>query len=137
MAMLQMSYGESATSITSTLQEVPEKRHNKRIKLTHKKSKTNSIVQFTNLLDTSSPSNETFQILIQISDVLQFDEKEFPEAIKKLCEHFKLEQESYVRVKILFIFGDFASENGLDGVMLVDEIIFLLKSEESSKVQTN
>lgn len=128
MALVQTPYGEP----TITILESP--RPSKRIKLTHKKSKINSI-QFTNLLDNSSTSNETFQLLIQISDSLQFDEKELPDAIKKLCEHYKREHESFVRVKIMFLFGDFASENGVDGVFLVDEIISLLKSEESSKVK--
>lgn len=129
MALLQIPYGEP----TITIQEGPDIKRAKRIKLTiSKKSRINAI-QFINLLDNASTSNETFQLLIQISDSLQFDEKELPEIIKKLCENYKRD-ESYNRVKILFLFGDFVSEMGADGVILVDEIISLLKTEESSKV---
>ncbi|XP_055641997.1 integrator complex subunit 4 [Toxorhynchites rutilus septentrionalis] len=108
----------------------------KRIRLTARKATGApvSILAYVNLLEDAANSNDALQILIKISDAMQFDETEFPEAIRKLVEHFQREQESAVRVKILSLFGDLATETGIDGPQLIDEVIGLLKAETSAKV---
>lgn len=70
---------------------------------------------------------------------MHFDETEYAEAFKRMGEHFKGESESAVRVKILALFAELitssgTTENNVDGVYLIDEVINLLKSETSSKV---
>lgn len=85
----------------------------KRIRLTARKSAGTppSILAYVNLLeDTQGNSNDALQVLIKISDAMLFDESEFPEAIRKLVEHFRREPESAVRVKTLSLFGDLATE---------------------------
>ncbi|KAL9696900.1 hypothetical protein quinque_000341 [Culex quinquefasciatus] len=109
----------------------------KRIRLTARKSTgaPPSILAYVNLLeDTAGNSNDALQVLIKISDAMLFDESEFPEAIRKLVEHFRREPESAVRVKTLSLFGDLAAETGIDCGVLIDEVIGLLKGETSAKV---
>ncbi|XP_055614496.1 integrator complex subunit 4-like, partial [Uranotaenia lowii] len=108
----------------------------KRIRLTARKTVgvPVSILAYVNLLEDASNSNDALQILIKISDAMQFDESEFPEAVRKLVEHFQREPESAVRVKILALFGDLAAETGIDCPGLIDEVIGLLKQEPSAKV---
>ncbi|XP_058825412.1 integrator complex subunit 4 isoform X2 [Topomyia yanbarensis] len=108
----------------------------KRIRLTSRKSSgvPVSILAYVNLLEDTVNSNDALQVLIKISDSMQFDESEFPEAVKKLVEHFRREPESAVRVKILSLFGDLACETGIECPPLIDEVIGLLKGETSAKV---
>ncbi|XP_058451995.1 integrator complex subunit 4 [Malaya genurostris] len=108
----------------------------KRIRLTSRKSSgvPVSILAYVNLLEDTVNSNDALQVLIKISDSMQFDESEFPEAIKKLVEHFRRESESAVRVKILSLFGDLACETGIECPPLIDEVIAMLKGETSAKV---
>ncbi|XP_055541345.1 integrator complex subunit 4 [Wyeomyia smithii] len=115
----------------------PTARIYKRIRLTARKSSglPVSILAYVNLLeDTGGNSNDALQVLIKISDSMQFDESEFPEALRKLVEHFRRETESAVRVKILSLFGDLANETNIECPPLIDEVIGLLKTETSSKV---
>lgn len=98
---------------------------------------TPSILTLINVLESCLTSNDALQILMKISDSIQFDENELTEIIKKLNEHYKREKESAVRVKILSIFGDLVSEAKTDGTILIDEILNLLKSEISSKVSAH
>ena len=86
------------------------------------------------MLETTTTSNEALQVLMRISDLLLYDDPELAEGVKKLTEHFRKEPESAVRVKILSLFGDFAAETSIDGIILIDEIITLLKLEKSPKV---
>ncbi|EAA01205.5 AGAP001286-PA [Anopheles gambiae str. PEST] len=92
-----------------------------------------SILSYVNMLEDAS-SNDALQILLKITDSMHFDESEFPDAIRKLVEHFQREPESAVRVKILSLFADLATETGIDGQQLIDEVIKLLKVEQSAKV---
>lgn len=92
-----------------------------------------SILAYVNLLEDAS-SNEALQILLKITDSMHFDESEFPDALRKLVEHFQREPESAVRVKILSLFADLATETNIDGHQLIDEVIKLLKVEKSAKV---
>jgi integrator complex subunit 4 len=85
-------------------------------------------------LEASTSSNESLQILIKISDCNQFDESEFPEAIKKLSEFFRNDKESAVRAKVLSLFSELAAETNIECTMLIDEVVLLLKNEKSSKV---
>uniref|UniRef100_A0A1B0D7Z6 Integrator complex subunit 4 n=1 Tax=Phlebotomus papatasi TaxID=29031 RepID=A0A1B0D7Z6_PHLPP len=115
--------------------EISRNRNQKRLRLIVKKPAiSTSITIFTGLLESASSSNDALQILIKISDALQFEEPEMTEAVRKLSEHYKREQESAVRVKILALFGDFAAETCYDGTLLADEVLGLLKSETSPKV---
>lgn len=88
-------------------------------------------MDYTSLLDSSANINESMGILMKISDCMQFDEtEELIDGIKKLSEFFR-KTEAIVRAKILHLFGDFASELGVDGNFLVEEILNLLKTEDS------
>jgi integrator complex subunit 4 len=71
---------------------------------------------------------------MQISDCMQFDESEMLDGIKKLCDHFRKDQ-SVVRVKILSLLGDFATELNVDGNFLAEEILNLLKSDDSANAK--
>lgn len=94
-----------------------------------------SIQSLTNLLETATSSNCALQILIQISDSFANSQTdELQEVIRKLSNHFKNEKESAVRVKVLSIFSEFATEPSFDVTILIDEIAQLMKTEQSSKV---
>lgn len=83
-------------------------------------------------MELSSSSNETLQILAEISDSPNIEEIG-PEAIRFLTSLFRKEKD-FVRVKILYLFSDFVLDHGIDASLLMNEIILLIKSEESSKV---
>lgn len=108
----------------------------KRIRLTARKivGTPTSILAYVNLLEDTTNSNDALQVLIKISEAMLFDESEFPEAIRLLVEHFRREPESAVRVKVLALFGDLATDTGIDCPQLIDEVIALLKGETSAKV---
>lgn len=94
-----------------------------------------SIQTLTNLLEKTSNSNECLQLLTEISDSLgHSSSEEVLEAIRKICEYFKRERESAVRVKVLSLFSEFAQDPQNDGNLLVDEVILLMKGETSPKV---
>lgn len=60
-----------------------------------------TIQALSNLLEKTANSNESLQILTQISDSLTNSSSEdVTESIRKLCDHFKREKESAVRVKV-------------------------------------
>lgn len=64
-----------------------------------------------------------------------YEDPDNVEIMKRLSDIFRLEQdESAVRVKILSLFSDFAFETNLDGSVLIDEVLSLIKNEKSSKV---
>lgn len=87
------------------------------------------------MLDKCKTSNDALQLLLRISDCLQFQESDVEEAIRKLAEHFQSEEGSAVRMKILWMFCDIGLEcPGADVNHLVEETITLLKNEESHKV---
>ncbi|KAK3907732.1 Integrator complex subunit 4 [Frankliniella fusca] len=106
----------------------------KRLRLVRKPSSSNSTILYVGLLERQKTSNEALQVLLRISDSLQFQEDDFLDIIKKLTEHFKREKESAVRVKILSLFGDIGCEAGADIQHLLQETQQLLKEETSHKV---
>lgn len=122
--------------VTHAIQEPTIIRHNKRLRLAIKKTNTGaSISTFTNCLEAAQNSNDALQLLIQISDVLQYNDEDLPDAIQKICEHFRREQQSAVRVKILALLSEFATESCIvDGSVLVDDILLLMAGEKSPKV---
>lgn len=126
----------SSSGVAHAIQEPAIIRQNKRLRLTIKKANTGvSICTFTNCLETVQNSNEALQLLIQISDALQYNDEDLPEAIQKICEHFRRETQSAVRVKILALLSEFATEScSVEGVTLVDDIVVLMASEKSPKV---
>lgn len=71
---------------------------------------------------------------MRISDCLEFESTHIPEAIRKISDHFKIESESAVRVKILSLFADIGCEQGADVMSIIEETILLLKNEKSHKV---
>ncbi|XP_063695637.1 integrator complex subunit 4 isoform X2 [Culicoides brevitarsis] len=111
-------------------------RPSKRLKLMAKKSygPLSSILGFINQLDASTNSNKTLEILAEIQDGSQYDESEFPEAIRRLCELFRKDKESTVRIKVLSLLVDLVHDNNYDGNALIDDIMSLLKQETSAKV---
>lgn len=124
------------TLLGSSCSSAASARIYKRIRLTARKinGTPTSILAYVNLLEDTTNSNDALQVLIKISEAMLFDETEFPEAVRKLVEHFRREPESAVRVKVLSLFGDLATETGIDCPQLIDEVIALLKGETSAKV---
>ncbi|CAH2068950.1 unnamed protein product, partial [Iphiclides podalirius] len=73
--------------------------------------------------------------LAEYNKSFQFQESDVEEAIKKLSEHFQSEEESVVRVKILWLFCDIGLEcPGANLNNLIEETIHLIKNETSHKV---
>lgn len=107
----------------------------KKLHLVKKPLIGSSAAAFVGLLEKCKSSDEALQLLLRISDCLQFQESDVEEAIKKLSEHFQSEQESVVRVKILWLFCDIGLEcPGANLNHLIDETIHLIKNETSHKV---
>ncbi|KAJ8734961.1 hypothetical protein PYW08_014211 [Mythimna loreyi] len=107
----------------------------KKLHLVKKPLIGSSAAAFVGLLEKCKSSDEALQLLLRISDCLQFQESDVEEAIKKLSEHFQSEQEAVVRVKILWLFCDIGLEcPGANLNNLIDETAHLIKNETSHKV---
>ncbi|XP_068628937.1 integrator complex subunit 4 [Battus philenor] len=107
----------------------------KKLHLVKKPLIGSSAAAFVGLLEKCKSSEEALQLLLRISDCLQFQESDVEEAIKKLSEHFQSEEESVVRVKILWLFCDIGIEcPGANLNSLIEETIHLIKNETSHKV---
>lgn len=107
----------------------------KKLHLVKKPLIGSSAAAFVGLLEKCKSSDEALQLLLRISDCLQFQESDVEEAIKKLSEHFQSEEESVVRVKILWLFCDIGLEcPGANLTNLIDETTHLIKNETSHKV---
>ncbi|KAJ2943877.1 hypothetical protein O0L34_g8201 [Tuta absoluta] len=107
----------------------------KKLHLVKKPLIGSSAAAFVGLLEKCKSSDEALQLLLRISDCLQFQESDVEEAIKKLSEHFQSEEDSVVRVKILWLFCDIGLEcPGANLNNLIDETIHLIKNETSHKV---
>ncbi|XP_041974332.1 integrator complex subunit 4 [Aricia agestis] len=107
----------------------------KKLHLAKKPLIGSSAAAFVGLLEKCKSSDEALQLLLRISDCLQFQESDVEEAIKKLSEHFRSEEDSVVRVKILWLFCDIGLEcPGANLNNLIDETIHLIKNETSHKV---
>ncbi|KPJ13770.1 hypothetical protein RR48_10954 [Papilio machaon] len=107
----------------------------KKLHLAKKPLIGSSAAAFVGLLEKCKSSEEALQLLLRISDCLQFQESDVEEAIKKLSEHFQSEEESVVRVKILWLFCDIGLEcPGANLNSLIEETIHLIKNETSHKV---
>jgi integrator complex subunit 4 len=83
-------------------------------------------------LEASTNSNETLSILAEISDSSNFYDFSL-DVVKFLVNMFRKEKD-FVRVKILYLLSDFVLEHGVDACALLEDILILVKSEESSKV---
>ncbi|GBP13015.1 Integrator complex subunit 4 [Eumeta japonica] len=115
-----------------TIQDGPSM---KKLHLAKKPLIGSSAAAFVGLLEKCKSSDEALQLLLRISESLEFQESDVEEAIKKLSEHFQSEEESAVRVKILWLFCDIGIEcPGANLNYLIDETIHLLKNEASHKV---
>ncbi|KAF9407922.1 hypothetical protein HW555_012216 [Spodoptera exigua] len=107
----------------------------KKLHLVKKPLIGSSAAAFVGLLEKCKSSDEALQLLLRISDCLQFQESDVEEAIKKLSEHFQSEEEAVVRVKILWLFCDIGLEcPGANLNNLIDETAHLIKNETSHKV---
>ncbi|VVC88671.1 unnamed protein product, partial [Leptidea sinapis] len=107
----------------------------KKLHLVKKPLIGSSAAAFVGLLEKCKSSDEALQLLLRISDCLQFQESDVEEAIKKLSEHFQSEEESVVRVKILWLYCDIGLEcPGANLNNLIEETIHLIKNETSHKV---
>ncbi|CAK1600107.1 unnamed protein product [Parnassius mnemosyne] len=107
----------------------------KKLHLAKKPLIGSSAAAFVGLLEKCKSSEEALQLLLRISDCLQFQESDVEEAIKKLSEHFRSEEESVVRVKILWLYCDIGLEcPGANLNNLIEETIHLIKNETSHKV---
>lgn len=106
----------------------------KRLRLVKKPTTDHSTSILINHLDNCKTSNDALVTLLRISDNFDIDVSEVPEVVKKLAEHFKIESESAVRVKILSLLSDIGQEANVDVASVLDETILLLKNELSHKV---
>lgn len=80
-------------------------------------------------------SNEALQLLVRVSETLHFHDTEVEEAVRKLHDHFLIEEESAVRVKILALMVDIAEAcPTADLVHMIEQSIVLLKSDSSHAV---
>lgn len=138
---LKRAHSETAPTMTTTvaIHEPTLIRSNKRLRLTIKKPNTGaSIATFTNCLATVQTSNEALTLLVHISDALQYNDcgDDLPAAVAQICAHFRCEQQSAVRVKVLALLAEFAAteSGGIDGGLLVDEICGLMAGETAPKV---
>lgn len=93
----------------------------------------NSALTLVNELEDCKNSKEALKVLLLISD-FEVDAADVTEILKKLNEHFKNELDSTVRVKILSLLCDIGHENGVDPMLVIDEIISLLRNDKSHKV---
>nr|CAD7263757.1 unnamed protein product [Timema shepardi] len=106
----------------------------KKLRLVKKLTLGNSAIVYIGLLEKSKSSNDALQVLVRIADCLKFEEEDIPDVIKKLSEYFQYEVVSTVRAKILALFADISKEQGADIPSITEELISLLKKEESHKV---
>lgn len=107
----------------------------KKLHLVKKPLIGSSAAAFVGLLEKCKSSEEALQLLLRVSDCLQFQESDVEEAIKKLSEHFQSEEDSVVRVKILWLFCDIGLEcPGANLNNLIDLTTHLIKNETSHKV---
>ncbi|XP_049803533.1 integrator complex subunit 4 [Schistocerca nitens] len=106
----------------------------KKLRLAKKITPGSSAAAYVGLLEKSKTSNDALQILLRISDSQKFQEKDLPDTIKKLAEHFQREQESVVRAKVLSLLGDIGKESGADVQVIIEEVMQAMKNEESHKV---
>nr|CAD7458357.1 unnamed protein product [Timema tahoe] len=118
---------------SQTIQEEPPKPA-KKLRLVKKLTLGNSAIVYIGLLEKSKSSNDALQVLVRIADCLKFEEEDIPDVIKKLSEYFQYEVVSTVRAKILALFADISKEQGADIPSITEELISLLKKEESHKV---
>ncbi|KAG8251770.1 Integrator complex subunit 4 [Homalodisca vitripennis] len=65
----------------------------------------------------------------------KLSEEDVAVAVKKLVEYYQQQTESFVKIKILSIFGDIGSEQGADIQNIIDETLMLLKRETSHHVR--
>lgn len=88
------------------------------------------------LLEDNKTPNDTMHELIQLHvDTIVYDDPDNVEIMRRLSDIYRHEQEeSAVRVKVLGLFSDFAFDTNLEGSMLIDEVLSLIKTETSSKV---
>lgn len=103
----------------------------KKIKIQLKGSER-SFANLLKRLEGSSSSNETLQILTEISDTPNFYDLSL-DSVKFLINMFRKEKD-FIRVKILYLLSDFAIDHAIDACSLLEDILVLMKSEESSKV---
>lgn len=116
----------------------------KRLRFTKRGTLTgSSVAGYAGLLDKSRSSNEALTLLLRIADALADSESEgstpqqqedLSDTLRKLTEHFAVEKESCVRAKTLWLFGDIGALPGQDVQGIMDDIVGLLKREESHKV---
>ncbi|KAF2888356.1 hypothetical protein ILUMI_17817 [Ignelater luminosus] len=118
---------------SQTIQETYEPQL-KRLRLIKKPPVGRPALALISCLESCKSSNEALHTLLRLSDALEFEPSDIPEAIKKLSDHFKSEPESAVRVKILSLLSDVGNESKSDIVSIIDETILLLKNERSHKV---
>ncbi|XP_017786488.1 PREDICTED: integrator complex subunit 4 [Nicrophorus vespilloides] len=85
-------------------------------------------------LDTCKSSKEALHTLLRISDCVEFDPSDIPEAIRRLCKYFRIENESAVKVKILALIAELGNLEGADVILVIDDIINLIEKETSHKV---
>lgn len=109
----------------------------KKLRLVKKPTTESTALALISCLEGAKTSNEALHTLLRISDAFDLDAADVNEAVTKLSAHFQKEEESAVRVKILSLLGDIATEHSLDAgsiTQIADELFILLKNETSHKV---
>ncbi|XP_014245422.1 integrator complex subunit 4 [Cimex lectularius] len=105
----------------------------KKLRLVKKQTQASASL-YVGLLENSKTSNDALQLLFRISDSLQFKKEDLLGIIKKLAKHFRQQNESAVRVKILSLYANIGSlKNDVEGT-IIDQIMKLIEKETSHKV---
>lgn len=87
----------------------------KKLKLSKKQwTVASSGSAFIGMLSKCKTSNEALQLLLRVSETTSIQCSDIPEAMKKLCEHLRIEKESAVRAKIVSLFADLGELDGAD-----------------------
>ncbi|XP_018335051.1 integrator complex subunit 4-like, partial [Agrilus planipennis] len=117
-----------------TIQEPPLQVPTKKLKLINKPAASSPVLALISCLESCKNSREVLRTLLRTSDNFELSTSDIPEVLKKLSDHFKLEAESAVRVKILSLLLDIGKEPSADIISIIDEAIMLIKNEVSHKV---
>lgn len=122
---------------SQTIQEGPSYETKvKKLRLVKKIQPGNTTLALISCLESSKNSGDALRTLLRISDAFELEAVDIPEAVQKLSDHFKIEAESAVRVKILSILADLGLEpnTGHLTMSIIEEIVSLIRNDKSHKV---
>ncbi|XP_066588194.1 integrator complex subunit 4 [Prorops nasuta] len=102
-------------------------------------AEASSSMAYIECLEKCKGGNDSLQLLLRISDVVQYIAPDnISSALKKLSERYGVETEAAVRAKILWIFAELGevSPDVNEKAQIVNETAELLKNEKSHRVKS-